>query len=910
MLLAALWYTVYFTNAFFDAPKQVLLGYGTACFIFVLAKIKIGQRQPFRLVLILLAAFLGARYLLWRTTETLLYTNVADFVGMALLYLAEVYGFSIYLLNLFVNAWPLETRHVPLPDDQSRWPSVDVFIPTYNEPLDIVRITLTAAMQIDYPRDKLRVYVLDDGGTHAKRAHPQTGQQAWERHYALRSMTEQLGAHYLTRETNQKAKAGNINHALWQTEGDLVLVLDCDHVPTRDFLHQTVGHFVADPKLFLVQTPHFFVNPAPVEQSLSGVGDPSTESDLFYRRIHPAMNFWNASYFCGSAAVLRRSCLLEVGGVSGATITEDAETAFLLHSRGYNSVYINKPMVCGLSPESYDDYVSQHSRWAQGMVQLLLLNNPLRKKGLSLPQRLAYFNACFFWMFSLPRFVYFISPAAYLIFDLSIYHASWQQIVLYTVPYIVTLHIMMDYFYTGTRQPLFSEIYEAVQSIFLIPAVAAVVLNPWNPAFHVTPKGKLHNQDHLSPVSSPFFLIIAINALAFFGAVLKWEEQPAARDVILVTVIWCAFNLLMALLALGAFWEKKQIRHFYRIGAGGTAKLRLLRTGEVLSAQLQDVSMSGIAFNLDGSVQMHPNERVQIDVTDSYGRAYQFECDIRRISKNGGRTACGSEFVQNRVAYPDIVAFVYGDSARWMEVWNRKARAKGTPRMLLHFISQGLLAIRTHAMAATAGWLRFLWRLAVRWFTTPALRDTVLTAVGWGVYYLYLSLASLLEALDRRQTRKLRRIPLQGQAEVYFPRLHATVQGQLQDISLTGIGILMRLPFALERRERIFVKAAGNDGLEVRLECEVERCIDRDGQQLCGAEFLTDYFNYPTIVRFVHGDSWHMIRQAPRLGAGLLVHLIGGVGSQLHLPAGSIGKAPVALTGSNEHPSSRRSRHV
>lgn len=881
LLVGLLLYAVYFSNAFFDSDKQLFLGFGCACLIFLISKLPTGQRHPLRLVLILLAAFLAVRYMLWRTTDTLLYTGVADFVGMALLYLAETYGFVVYLLSLFVNVWPMETRHVPLPQDQSQWPSVDVLIPTYNESEEIIRITVTAALQIDYPHEKLRVYILDDGGTLAKRNHPESGMDAWRRHYALREMAQQLGAGYITRETNQKAKAGNINHALRQTSGELVLLLDCDHVPTRDILHNTAGHFIADPKLFLAQTPHFFVNPAPIEQSLTGVGDPSTESDLFYRRIHPSMNFWNASYFCGSAAVLRRTCLMEVGGICGATITEDAETAFHLHSRGYNSVYINKPMVCGLSPESYDDYVSQHSRWAQGMVQLLLLNNPLRMKGLAWPQRLAYFNACFFWMFSLPRFVYFISPAAYLIFDLSIYHASWLQILVYTVPYILTLHMLMDYFYTGTRQPLFSEIYEAVQSIFLIPAVASVVLNPWNPSFHVTPKGKLNTQDHLSPVSAPFFMIIAINALAFVFAVLKWNAYPTARDVILVTAVWCAFNMFMALLALGAFWEKKQIRKSYRIGASGQAAIRVYRTGQIVPAEVRDVSMSGIAFSVAASWVLHHDERVRIDVSDSYGKAYSFESDIRRMGHIGDKLVCGSEFVPARVSYADVVAYVYGDSQRWMDVWNRKSQAHGTGRMLWYFIKMGLYAIQTSALHVAVDWLRRTGRQSVRLLTTSALRDTLMTAGSWGVYYTYLTLASMVEALDHKQARKLRRTPAQGLAEIYFPRLNATVQGNLLDVSLTGLGILVTLPFPLERREQVFVKARGRDGQEVRLECEIERCIARDGKQLCGAEFMTDVFNYPQIVRFVHGDSWQMIRQTPQLGAGLMVHVLSDLSSPL-----------------------------
>jgi cellulose synthase (UDP-forming) len=135
------------------------------------------------------------------------------------------------------------------------------------------------------------------------------------RHYELRQLARELSVTYITRETNHRAKAGNLNHALNHTDGDLILVLDCDHVPTKNMLQQTVGYFFADPKLFLVQTPHFFINPTPVEKNLMGIGNPSSENDMFYRSIHPSLDSWNASYFCGSAAILRRSHLMEAGGI-------------------------------------------------------------------------------------------------------------------------------------------------------------------------------------------------------------------------------------------------------------------------------------------------------------------------------------------------------------------------------------------------------------------------------------------------------------------------------------------------------------------------------------------------------------------------------------------------------------------
>ncbi|MDO8311646.1 MAG: glycosyltransferase, partial [Sideroxyarcus sp.] len=217
LLIGVLFYFLQFTYAYFDIPKQMYLGWGCFIAIFLMYKIKKFQQQPWRLIFIGFAAFLAFRYIQWRAFDTLLYTGPLDFIGMSLLFLAELYGLAIYIMGMFVNVWPLESKHLPLPKETEQLPTVDVFIATYNEPDDIIRITATAATQMDYPVEKLRVYIIDDGGTEAKRNDPENGMAAWERHFRLRQMAAELGIGYLTRETNQQAKAGNINHALQYT---------------------------------------------------------------------------------------------------------------------------------------------------------------------------------------------------------------------------------------------------------------------------------------------------------------------------------------------------------------------------------------------------------------------------------------------------------------------------------------------------------------------------------------------------------------------------------------------------------------------------------------------------------------------------------------------------------------------
>ena len=684
---------LYFLNlgeSHFTYPVQIVAGWAVLMAMLVMHRLKPCRSAPWRIVMILLSAYLALRYIWWRTFETLIYSGLADFIGMALLYLAELYGLALHILGMFVNFWPVEHRPVALPRDSSTWPTVDVFIPTYNESEDLVRTTVTAAAQIDYPRDKMRIHILDDGGTSAKRNDPASSESAWRRRYRLMKIAREAGATYITRENNRFAKAGNLNHALRHTSGELVLILDCDHVPATDILRHTVGHFLVDEELCLVQTPHFFINPGPPEKALAGAGPLPDEGDMFYRVIHQGLDSWNASYFCGSAAVLRRRHLEAVGGIAEDSITEDAETGFRLHARGYNSVYITRPMICGLSPESYGDYVIQRTRWAQGMVQIMFLNNPLFARGLTLPQRLCYFNSSLFWFFGLARITYYLAPAGFLIFGLSIYHASWLQVLAYAIPYVLSSLLLMDFFYSLARRPIFSEIYESLQSIFLIPGVLAAVADPRKPTFKVTPKGTTIAGDYLNPLSIMIFAIILVNAVSFTLGIFRWLAYPEYRDVIAVTVAWCLYNIFLAVSSVGAYWERRQIRRNPRITASGRVDVYFPRIGRHFEAQLTDKSLNGVGFTFKPGFAVRNRDDLVIEATNSEGRRYRFDAIVQRAVARGETCTCGVEFLPGAGVFPEAVSFLYGDSENWIENWEQKANARGTVRILALLFAKGL----------------------------------------------------------------------------------------------------------------------------------------------------------------------------------------------------------------------------
>ncbi|MFC5076575.1 Cellulose synthase catalytic subunit [UDP-forming] [Vibrio thalassae] len=316
------------------------------------------------MLLIILSLIASCRYLWWRYSSTINWDKDLDMILGLVLLMAETYSWMVLLLSYFQTIWPLNRSPEPLPADTNKWPSIDLFIPTYNEELEVVRATVLAATAIDWPKDKVNIYILDDG-----------------KRDDFQAFAEQAGVGYIRRPTNEHAKAGNLNYALKQTHGDYVAIFDCDHIPTRAFFQVTMGAFLKDESLALVQTPHHFFSPDPFERNLSRFRQLPNEGNLFYGLIQDGNDMWDATFFCGSCAILRRGPLEEVGGVAVETVTEDAHTALKMHRLGYRSAYLKEPISAGLATDSLSAHVGQRIRWARGMAQIFRTDNPLLGKG-------------------------------------------------------------------------------------------------------------------------------------------------------------------------------------------------------------------------------------------------------------------------------------------------------------------------------------------------------------------------------------------------------------------------------------------------------------------------------------------------------------------------------------------------
>ncbi|PIQ31357.1 MAG: hypothetical protein COW62_10170, partial [Zetaproteobacteria bacterium CG17_big_fil_post_rev_8_21_14_2_50_50_13] len=368
--------------------EQFLLSFFCACGLilsYVIQRIKKRLNKDHsllslaRLSFMVIGGFVAIRYLIWRVQFSIPWNEdpFSLFCSLALL-VAELMGVLLSVMGAFINIHPLRREFLPVSLDDERLPTVDVLVPSYNESSALLRTTLLAATNIEYPKRKLNVYLLDDGGTDEKCAQAGArGEEAKQRKQLLQQLSEEVGCYYLTRPNNHQAKAGNINAALPHISGEIVVILDADHVPAIDFLEKTVGSIMHDDSVAIVQTPHFMLNRDPIEKNLKVIDQMPGEGEMFYTMNLRGMDNWNSGFFCGSGALIRRSALDEIGGILTNTIVEDAETSLELLTRGYKTRYLHRPLLAGLSAESLPSFIVQRTRWATGMMQLLRYRNPL-----------------------------------------------------------------------------------------------------------------------------------------------------------------------------------------------------------------------------------------------------------------------------------------------------------------------------------------------------------------------------------------------------------------------------------------------------------------------------------------------------------------------------------------------------
>ncbi len=479
---------------------------------------------------ILLVLFI--RYFLWRSLSTL---NLADpvdgifsilLLGMELLAMA---GSALQALLFFtVKNREGEANKYSLAVKENRYnPSVDILIPTYNEPDFILKRTIIGCQAIDYPHKK--IYVLDD-----------TNRQS------IRHLAQELGCHYITRSVNSHAKAGNLNNALRKTNGELVVVFDADFVPTTNFLERTVGFFQQD-KVALVQTPQSFYNCDPIAHNLGLQKILTSEEELFYRHLQPIKDGAGSVVCSGTSFVARRKALKEIGYFVTESLCEDYFTGIKLSAKGYDLVYLDEKLSAGLSAESIGAHIEQRLRWVRGTLQAFFIkSNPLTIRGLNLWQRLGHFDGILHWFTCIPRVFFLIFPLVCIFIRVNPVLASLSELVYIFLPYYVMQLTVFAWMNKRSRSILLSDVYSLVQAIPVAITVFKVMFSPFGKGFKVTPKGMARDKFNYNwSLALPMTILYVATVISFSMSIFN---PPDANFNL--ALYWSSYNLLTITVAM------------------------------------------------------------------------------------------------------------------------------------------------------------------------------------------------------------------------------------------------------------------------------------------------------------------------------------------------------------------------
>jgi len=499
-----------------------------------------------RQMVCLLPVLLCIQYMTWRLVSTV-WTESDDSLlaqswiwgvwSVEVLACIEVAVFLLIMSRTNTRSKQADQHQMPSP-----LPAVDIFIPTYNEPLDVLEKTIVAATAVDYPHKT--VWVLDDG------------KRDW-----LRTFCEELGVRYLTRADKLHAKAGNMNHALKHAQGQFIAVFDADFVPSQNFIRRTLGFF-SDPSVGIVQTPQHFYNKDPIQTNLGLMQIYPDEQRLFFDQMAASRDAWQAAFCCGSCSIMRRQAVDAIGGIPTQSITEDLLTTLVMLRQGYQTIYLNERLSMGLAAESIEGFFVQRERWCRGAIQSLFLTAGPLGPGLNTMQRILFFPTSWLTQYTV-RLMLIAIPLAYLLLGWLPFHfTDTADMVFYQLPVFLSFFLAMRWLVGGHFSPLVSGPVGLFSSFRLGPTVVASLIKPFGKPFKVTPKGS----DAANGRQVDFFslgMILGCMALTLMGLLLNVVPELAVvshDEFFPIAMFWSMLNVVTLGLAALLCFEGPRLR--------------------------------------------------------------------------------------------------------------------------------------------------------------------------------------------------------------------------------------------------------------------------------------------------------------------------------------------------------------
>jgi len=467
------------------------------------------HKSPVRLVVALLFIVMNARYIWWRFQSTLLpFSADLEALWTWLFALIEL-GATLLVTWHFIVLIKTSNRTQEADRAEAALRSrkdvkgVDILIPTYNEPEEILRRTIAAARQVDYP--DFEVWVLDDGN------------RPW-----LRAFCAEMAVSYLVRTERKGYKAGNINHALGKTSRPLICVVDADFALEPNFLWRTVG-LLEDPSIGIVQTPQIFNNPDAIQYNLNGEKAWPEAQCMFTDVMQSGRDTWDNAFCYGTGFVIKRECLKLTGGIPETSIAEDIQTSYVLLAHGYKTRFLNEKLSNGFATQNIGDFVRQRSRWCIGTLQCFFVEGGvLRAKRISVLDRLFFLDPVLYHISTLWTFCLLIAPAVYWWLGIAPFHSDFGHLLVVMAPRML-LSIFGLYWLSNRKTiPFVSELGRVVGIFQLMQAMARVIMNPFRQAFTTTNKKLDSNEVQIHwHLARPHIVLLTLTlsglAFRYFG---------------------------------------------------------------------------------------------------------------------------------------------------------------------------------------------------------------------------------------------------------------------------------------------------------------------------------------------------------------------------------------------------------
>lgn len=546
-------------------------------------------------------------YLGWRTLYTVpTKDGVLSLIAGVALLVVELLGMLEAFVHYF-NMHSIENHEVPVVPPEE-YPDVDVFIATYNEPVDLLYKTVNGCVHMKYPdKNKVHIYLCDDG-----------------RRAEVRELAQQMGVGYLDREDNQGAKAGNLNHAMSVTNSPLIATFDADMVPQNHFLMVMAAYFVDQEmknreldekdriKLGFIQSPQSFYNPDLFQFNLFSEGRIPNEQDYFYKDVQVARNKSNSVIYGGSNTLIAREALEAVGGFYTGSITEDFATGILIQKKGFICYAINTVLASGLSPTSLKSLINQRVRWARGCIQTGRKMHLLLSRNLKLAQKSNYLASVWYWYASWKRLIYIMSPLLFSVFGVMVVKCSLVEVLIFWLPMYISSNVCLKMMSRNIRTAKWTNLYETVIFPYLLIPVLLETFGISMKKFKVTKKGGAESEETNIWHAVPHFVLVILSVIGITNCV-RWTFKTGRIDYFVI-LFWLVLNMYNLVMSLFFVMGRRVVRNAERQSV--TMNCVVKTAYEQEAGTTIDISESGISVKLERTMDIDEEEDAELILND------------------------------------------------------------------------------------------------------------------------------------------------------------------------------------------------------------------------------------------------------------------------------------------------------